>query len=78
MSKLKAFAEDKKKCGLTLYQTTKFGACLIESICRQQNKCDSKTALVRVENIVGNGEKMLVTSILSFSYNVFKRHFTQG
>ena len=31
-----------------------------------------------VENIVGKGEKMLVTSILSFSLNVFKRLLSQG
>ena len=32
----------------------------------------------RVENIVKKKEKMLVTSIFSFSLNVFKRLLTQG
>ena len=32
----------------------------------------------RVENIVGKGEKMLVTSILSFSHNVCKRLLFQA
>ena len=31
----------------------------------------------RMENIMGN-EKMLVTSIFSFSHNVFKRLLPQG
>ena len=31
--------------------------------------------LDRVENIVGKKEKMLVSNISSFSYNVFKRLF---
>ena len=32
----------------------------------------------RVENIVGEKEKMLVISTFTFSYNVFKRLFRQG
>ena len=32
----------------------------------------------RVENIVGKGRKMLVTSIFSFSHKVFKSLFFQG
>ena len=32
-----------------------------------------KSILGRVENIVGKEEKMLVTIIFSFSYNVFKK-----
>ena len=36
-----------------------------------------KFVLGRVENIVGK-EKMLVTSIFSFSFNVFKRPLFQG
>ena len=37
-----------------------------------------KFAFEKVENIVGKKEKMLVTSIFSFSNNVFKRLLTQG
>ena len=40
-----------------------------------------KSVLGRVENTVGKlweKEKMLVTSIFSFSHNVFKRLFFQG
>ena len=37
-----------------------------------------KFVLERVENMVGKKEKMLVTSILSFSHNVFKRLLLQG
>ena len=32
----------------------------------------------RGENIVKKGEKMLVTSIFSFSHNVFERRLIQG
>ena len=32
----------------------------------------------RVENIVGKGENLVVTSIFSFSYNVFKSLLLQG
>ena len=34
--------------------------------------------LGRVENIVGEKEKMLITSIFSFSHNVFKWLLSQG
>ena len=46
----------------------------IESICRQQNKCDEnlKFVLGRVENIVGKGENAVYQHNFSFSHNVFK------
>ena len=37
-----------------------------------------KFTLGSVENIVGKKEKMLVTSIFSFSHNVFKGFFSFG
>ena len=37
-----------------------------------------KFVLGKVENIVGNKEKTLVTSIFSFSQHVFKRLFMLG
>ena len=37
-----------------------------------------KFPMGRIEDIMGKGEKMLVTSIFSFSQNVFKRLFLQG
>ena len=39
----------------------------IESICRRQNKYESKIVLERVENIVGNGKKCLYKQFLLFS-----------
>ena len=51
---------------LTLYQTTNFGLAQIKSICRRQIQC-----CLNDENIVGN-EKMLVSSIFTFSQNVSK------
>ena len=58
---------------LTLYQTTNFGHDEIESICRRQNKCDSK---IRVWNGTRGKdfwerEKMLITSIFSFCPAMF-------
>ena len=38
----------------------------------------SEFVLCRVENIVGRKEKMLVTSIFSFTHNVFKRPLPEG
>ena len=51
-----------------------FGPDQIESICRQQIKCNKNGNSVfdRVENIVGKGE-IAGTSNFSFSHNVFKK-----
>ena len=47
----------------------------IESICRGQNKCNLKkrNSFLDGKKTVLEKEKMLVTSIFSFSHNVFKR-----
>ena len=47
----------------------------IESICRQQNKCNLKTEILSGigRKPCGEKEKMLINSIFSFSHNVFKR-----
>ena len=61
---------------LTLHRMTKienFTPIQIESICRPQNKCNTKTDLSWEEQKnLREKEKMLVTSIFSFSHNVFK------
>ena len=65
---------------LTLYKITKFlplsklKALEDENFNLAQNV---QFLFVRVENIAGK-EKMLVTSIFSFSHNVFKRLLFQG
>ena len=53
----------------------------IESICRQQNRYDTKTEIcfeTERRKHCGEKEKMLVTSIFSFSHNVFKRLHSEG
>ena len=57
-----------------------FGLDQIECICRRQNKCDSKIKICfieREENIFGK-EENAVTSIFSFSQNVFKKPSFSG
>ena len=50
------------------------GLVEIESICRRQIECDSKTEISfgKGRKHRGEKEKMLVTSIFSFSHNVFQ------
>ena len=53
----------------------------LESICRRQNKCDFKIDIYLLwegKKILWEKEKMLVTSIFSFSLNVFKRLLFYG
>ena len=59
--------------GLTLYQTTIFRQHQIESNCRRQNKCTLKTELLfgMGRKHCGKRRKCWVTSIFSFSHNVF-------
>ena len=50
-----------------------------ESICRNQNECDRKLKFVwEGLTTLCEKEKMLVTSIFSFSRNVFKKLLFQG
>ena len=53
---------------------------LNESICWRKNKCDSKTEICfgKGRKNCGEKEKMLVTSIFSFTHNAFKRLLSQG
>ena len=65
-----------------IYQTTNFNPCLNSkhlqmTILMWLNKSNAFFFFYRVENIVEKQEKMLVTSIFSSSYNVFKRPFHQ-
>ena len=60
--------------GLTLYQTTKLELDQTESI----NFADDKFIVVKIMISLWEKEKMLFTSIFSFSLNVFKRLFIQG
>ena len=64
----------KYKSLLLLYRVKQqiFGLILNENICRPQNKCSLKTEILS-ENIAGKEEKMLNSSMFSFSHNVFKR-----
>ena len=50
------------------------------SICRQQNKCDLKIKCCcwKGEKTLWEKEKILVTSIFSFSHNVFRRLLSEG
>ena len=52
----------------------------IQSTCRQQNGCDSKTGFCLGEDRKHSGKirKMLVNSIYSFSQNVFKSPLPNG
>ena len=64
---------------LTLCQKKNFRLVQTEIICRQQNKCDQKLkfAIGRVEN-VGKEENDGLTSIFSFSNNIYKKAFPTG
>ena len=50
----------------------------LETICRRQNKCGSKIEIgfEKGRKHCGKKEKMLVTSIFSFSYNVLNKSFS--
>ena len=59
---------------LTITRQQNFNLVQTESISRQPFLCSSNCLLDKKENIVANGER-LVTSIFSFSQNVFKSTF---
>ena len=72
MSILKAHVSGQKYYLFTTRQTCRLVG--IESICRQQTKCNPKveTYFEKGKKTLCENEKMLVTSIFSFSHNVFK------